>query len=607
MVFNADNRFPGPYNPDLFPYFVFVLKTLQSDHPARVVVLMGSAQVGKTITAEVFVGANLDLDPGDFFYVLPTLDLAATWVRQKWKRFVLGSTSLSRAFPWESRSRDATNTLFHKERADGRGALKITGANSPAGLAMQTYRRQVHDDLGKWDNNDHGDPEEQADKRSQSWGDWAKIFKISTPGLKGSCRITKNYEESNQRVYQLPCPHCFHWHHLEWENFKKSLYKEMDYADAHFYCPECGGVIEEHHKEWMLGEAIKRGDDAWHALNPKSDKEGFFIWCAYSYLVSWAYIASEYFRTLGDPEKEQTFTNDTLGLPYEQKGEAPPWEEIKKRAESSHYHAGQVPAGYPMITIGIDVQGDRIEWLVKAWASEKRRATVAHGVINGHIADPRSRQELEFLLKRKWKNAQGREYEADMVAIDANYETNDVKDWAKKHSKVITVKGSNNYTAPPMVLVREERNNKGKVKKQQTKHWMVGVSGLKGSLYKNLEKTDPFERGYCAFPKDLEEEYYKQLCSEKRVLRTDKRTQRSDYSWIKLPGVRNEVLDIELYAEAAARRVGWHNMSDQTWESLLEERESPLRHVQMDLLEPIALMSPQDNAQKRVSRSDKLA
>lgn len=613
IVFDADNQFPGPYDPDKFPFYKKILRCLEPNHPSSVVVLKGSAQIGKTITAQVFVGATLETEGGGFFYVHPTVDMAATWVRTKWKTFVQNTPCLNRLFPRENKSRDSSNTLLHKDRIDGNGFLRISGANSAAGLAQQSYRRQVHDDLAKWENNEHGDPETQADERSSSWGDWSKILKISTCGIKGICRITKNYEASNQQEYHVPCPHCGHQHALTWENFKESLdvieefaRKNPDtpipYSDAHFTCPECGGVIEHHHKQGMI-EATNCYD-AWVAKNPRSKIEGFYIWGAYSPLTTWAKIAERYFLALGDPEAEKTFMTDRIGVAYEQKGEAPPWKDLKNRAASSHYAAGEIPVGAVLLTGGIDVQGDRVEWLVMGWGPDKRRYAIQHGVIDGHISEERVRKQLDALIRRKWRNAFGREIGLDMTAIDANFETNEVKDWAKRHAKVITVKGAKSYTAAPMVPIREERNNKGKTKKIQTKHWLVGVSGLKGSLYKNLEKTDPLERGYYGFPNDFDDEYFIQLTSETRKLVVNKKTNFSEYVWIKLPDKRNEILDMNNYAEVAARRIGWHNAADSDWERVRSERERPVDN-QMDLLDPSIVNQaapPPDPKKNRKSR-----
>ncbi len=592
VFFGAESQFQGAFNSDLFPFFKKPLRCLEPSHPAREVILMGSAQVGKTVCAQVFVGASIDLDPCPFMYTHPSLENAARWVRTKWKPFVTQSPSLRKIFPGEVRSRDASNTLLVKERADSRGVMVVSGANSAASLAMLSVPRQVQDDLSKWEDNEHGDSEGQADKRSQGFGDWAKIFKVSTPSILGVCKIDKNYKRSNQQKYHVPCPGCGHKHALEWENFKKSLYEGMEFSEAHFHCPACGHVIEHHHKEWMLDQTLAY--DAWVAENSSSKVEGFYIWCAYSRLTSWAYIAEEYFKALGDPEKEKTFMTDTVGLPYEQKGEAPPWKELYERAAGSDYEVGTVPINALILTAGLDVQGDRVEWNVKGWGPNLQRFTIQHGVIEGHISSELVQKQLDGLLNRKWRNRFGRQIGLDMLAIDANFETNDVKTWAKKHpeSRVITIKGAKEYTAPPMVPVQEERRNNGKrVNRHQKRHWLVGVSGLKGSLYKNLDKKDPLEKGYCGFPKDLEENYFQQLTSETRVLDVDKKTKATRYIWVKLPTFRNEILDMELYAEVAARRLGWHTKSEQDWEALRNTRECPPDDVQLDLLDPATMLS----------------
>jgi phage terminase large subunit GpA-like protein len=148
------------------------------------------------------------------------------------------------------------------------------------------------------------------------------------------------------------------------------------------------------------------------------------------------------------------------------------------------------------------------------------------------------------------------------------------------------------------------------VKRRQYRHWLVGVSGMKGFLYKNLEKTDPLERGYCGFPRDLDEEFFRQLCSERRMTDTDK----SGYTvmwWEKLPQVRNEVLDKGIYAEAAARRLTWHAMGDEAWERLRAERECPAPDQQLELLDPartlVAAAAASGTTNKGGSITDRLA
>src|SRR5690606_33120276 len=124
----------------------------------------------------------------------------------------------------------------------------------------------VQDDLAKWEMNAAGDPETQADSRSQAH-EFAKIFKISTPLVEPGCRITKAFEQGSQEKLYLPCPHCGHSQTLEWENFLANLDEEHP-ERSHFLCvaPDCGGVIEDWHRPSMFAAAKKleaQGVPAW--------------------------------------------------------------------------------------------------------------------------------------------------------------------------------------------------------------------------------------------------------------------------------------------------------------------------------------------------------
>src|SRR4051794_21330526 len=72
LVLGGESPYPGPYEPERFPFFWDILAALGPEEPARVVVLCGSAQIGKTLLAQIFAAASLDLDPGNLLYVHPT-------------------------------------------------------------------------------------------------------------------------------------------------------------------------------------------------------------------------------------------------------------------------------------------------------------------------------------------------------------------------------------------------------------------------------------------------------------------------------------------------------------------------------------------------------
>ncbi len=231
---------PGPYNPGLFPEFSEILRALGPDDPCRIVTVKKSAQLGGTVIANVFTLGTMDLDPGDFMVTHPTDDNARRWSKMKLAPMLKNTTAMARVFP--QKSRDGSDSVLYKERADGRGAIQISGANSPASLSQVTMARQVQDDLAKWEMNAAGDPENQADSRSRGV-EFAKILKISTPLIKPGCRISAAFDKGSQEKPYLPCPHkeCGEYQVLEWENMRATI--EANPEDPHFTCVGCGGEI----------------------------------------------------------------------------------------------------------------------------------------------------------------------------------------------------------------------------------------------------------------------------------------------------------------------------------------------------------------------------
>ncbi|MBG6148094.1 phage terminase large subunit GpA-like protein [Labrenzia sp. EL_142] len=606
VLSERESPYPGPYNRDLFGYFDEVLRAMSPDDPCRIVTLKKSAQLGGTVLANIFCCGSLEMVPGDFLYVHPTEGNAQRWSKQKLAPMLKNTASLRALFP--QKSRDGGDSVLYKERRDGRGAIQISGANSPASLSMVTMKNQVQDDLAKWETNSAGDPEAQADSRSQAH-EFAKITKISTPMVLPGCRISRNYEDGSQEQPFVPCPHCGHMQVLEWDNMLANL-KEEHPERAHFTCtdPECGGVIEEHHRPAMLKQLEWRAGNE----NAKRQHRSFWIWSAYSVLQTFERIARSWLKAKGDPASEQTFMNDVVGLAYEAAGDAPPWEDLRDRAAVSEYSKGQIPAGAVFITLGIDVQGDRLEWQLVGWDRNLRRFVIDYGVVPGYVGEKSTRGLLDVLVNNEWPNAYGHRLRPDMTAIDGNAYTTDVWGWARRFpaARVIMVRGARSETAPRLQRVKQEYNEKtGKVKKYSRRFYNFNSSIMKLGLYKNIRKTDPLEPGFVSFPCGLDDEYFRGLTAERRVAKKNK-DGFEVWRWTKDPLQANEPLDTMNQAEAAATKLGLRSMPGAVWDGLEAERCTQATEVQLDMEDlPLAPKpadepaKPKDNPFARLAKS----
>lgn len=588
IVFSpAESQFPGPYNRARFPFFDEILRALSPDDPCRFVTVKGSAQVGKTVIANVFTAGSMAMTTGAFLYLHPTLENASRWSKMKLKPLLRSTSAVRLLFP--DKPRDGADSVLFKERRDGMMQLLISGANSPSSLSQVTIFRQVHDDLSKWEMNTAGDPEMQADSRSRAI-EFAKVLKISTPLVDPGCRITKNFKAGSQEHPYVPCPHCAHMQVLEWANMLAGLDPEKP-EDAHFTCTSCGTLIEEHHRPGMLAGLEWRA----HNAAAKREHRSFWIWSAYSYLQSFERIAREWLKAKGDTEAERTFLNDTAGEVFEAQGEAPPWEKLRDRAALSSYARGVIPPGALVITLGIDCQADRVEWQLVGWGRDFRRYVIEYGVIGGHITEKECQEKLDALLVQQWPNAFRRKIGIDNAAIDGNAWTEDVWAWAKRHprSRLIMVRGRGEDTAPRLARVKRERNEKtGKLLKYASRFYNFGASVMKMGLYRDLEKTDELARGYVAFPRGLEDEYFRQLTAERRT--AVKKHGFIRYIWTKDAAQANEALDNHLQAEAAAIKFGVRGLPDKIWDTLEAAREVAASPAQGDIEDFLSLPQSRD-------------
>jgi phage terminase large subunit GpA-like protein len=569
IAFGDGDPRPGPYDRRAFCYFDEILRALSPEDQCRIVTLVASAQIGKTVLGNIFALGSVTMGRGTTLIVHPTIENAARWSRMKLTPMMRRTPSVSAFFP--QRPRDAADSVLFKERADGLANLLISGANSAASLSQLTAAFQLQDDLAKWEPNSAGDPEAQADSRSRAH-EFAKIFKTSTPLVLPGCKITKDFEAGSQEMPFVPCPHCSHMHVLEWANF------HFDQPDSpYFVCPSCGGAIEERHRQQMLDGFEWRSQN----LAARRAHRSFWIWSAYSVLQSWPRIAAEWIRAQGDASAEQTFSTDVLGRAYQPKGEGRPPEELAARAARSHYGRGQVPQGALILTLGVDVQLDRVEWQLLGHGEHFRRFVIDVGTIGKHISEPDCQRNLSLLLERKWGNSRGRQLAISMTAVDAGYSADDVLAYCRRNqsSRLIAVRGVPGDAAPRLARVQRERSEKtGTVLRYSNRFFNIGVYQFKSSLYRDLEKTNPEEKGYISFPNNLPLGYFEELVSERRV--PYKRMGVLAYRWEKPDRQANEAHDTFLYASTAAIKYGVNWISDQGWARLRAELEAPESSVQ---------------------------
>ncbi len=290
---------PGRWSSARAPYQREIMDTF-NDKKIDTIVLMCSAQVGKTEILNNIIGYLIDREACPILVLQPTLEMAQSWSKDRLAPMLRDTPRLSKKVR-DPRSRDSGNTLLHKQFSGGH--VSIVGANSPASLASRPIRVVLCDEVDKYPPSagSEGDPIHLAKKRSTTFRN-RKLLLTSTPTIEGLSRIEAAWQHSDQRHYLVPCPHCQHFQILVWSRLR--WLKETP-EQAAYECSHCKRKIAHEDKPKMLSQGRWQA----HSKHKNSRTAGFHINELYSPWVTWAQMASSFIEAKKLPETYKTWIN----------------------------------------------------------------------------------------------------------------------------------------------------------------------------------------------------------------------------------------------------------------------------------------------------------
>jgi hypothetical protein len=238
---------------------------------------------------------------------------------------------------------------------------------------------------------------------------------ISTPTLPGT-GIHGLYLQSDQRLYEQPCPHCGAWQvydffrdvHADGEAYEVWRYWEPERlrrATVALHCPTC---------RERLAAADRCAPGRWRAQQPEiTGLRGYHIPpLAWPFLDLTAFAVS---AVSADPSEVQEFYRSDLGLPYEAGGSR-----ITEAMLQQLSHAllnGQLP---PVLwrdtTMGVDV-GSRYHYRVSSLGPDGQRYVRAMGAVGSWL-------ELDGLMAT---------FQVGQCVVDALPELHGAEAWARQH------------------------------------------------------------------------------------------------------------------------------------------------------------------------------
>lgn len=561
----ASSKGGGKFNFHLAPWQREVLDA-PDDPTVRKVVLMWASQVtGKTETILNMIGYTIACDPCPMLVVQPNVTpMAETFSKDRFDTMVRDTPKL-RGRVKSSVSRDSGNTIYHKRFRGGH--ITMTGANSAAGLASRPIRKLFLEETDRYPASagTEGDPISLAEKRTESFPD-AVTIEDSSPGILGISRITKDFDESDQRHWFINCPQCGKSAPLEWRKddilwggahhfvrFSWTLpdgTQDRDLARACVVCADeaCGHKWTEDERQ----AAVRAG--RWQPTAPFNGTRGYRIPAFYTlfepqrgFKTRLHQIADDFLKKKKKGrESLMVWTNTVEARPFVEQAEKPPdWEILFNRREPY-----TVPEKCVLLTCAVDTQANRLVGEVKGWGLGQESWGILSFTLFGNPQQPEVWQALDELRARTWEHPSGNKLRISITGVDSGG-VRDKKSFSVPVYKYVLARqqasrGRGGVVAIKGSSVRGVQLTVQRLQKNGVNLLLVGTDTGKFTFYERLRIEEPGPR-YCHFPDHYVEEDFRQMTAEE--LRISKAKGFLQKDWFKLRE-RNEMLDLNCYGIA---------------------------------------------------------
>ena len=583
----------GKFRYRLTPYLKEIVDSLQQSHPAQVVAVMKSAQIG--FTEGVVVNGILWIiseAPGNIMALSANDTLSKEMIESRLDSGIAscGMQDLIRPNTIRKRNNRTGDTSSGKEFAGGR--LFAGGLQSVDKLGKQrSIRYGFFDD---WDAAPLSDKKQGSifdiiQQRFATAANTKKEYFISTPETKPS-NIEKIYNEGDQRKWHVPCPHCGEYITIEWKQIKYDLDKKKKLIESsvHYECQKCKDTFKEDQKynlnlkgKWIpTAEPSQPGYYSYH-ITALTAAPHMYGWN--HYVHQWLKIHKD-----GKPSanKLKVFMNLVLGEPWEERKE-----EIKANRLQQNvrpYSVGVVPnelsqrdgnGEIVMLTCACDLNGTtddaRLDWEIVGHSRTGSIYAIDHGSIGTYQPKNKDTGRVKWTYKHGVENSVWAEYQR---IIDHPYLSTD----GEKEYKIVCTAVDTGYQtihAYPFIEANKMRvyGIKGKGEDKFTKVkadvkrfkqsrsrsdlFILEVDTIKDELSDriNLEWDQTTgdvaqPEGYLNFPVpearfgkyDLK--YFKQYEAEQKVIEENDDGEAIGYKWVrKYNSAANHFFDVMIY------------------------------------------------------------
>jgi phage terminase large subunit GpA-like protein len=549
------------------------------------VVGVTAAQSGKTETILDVIGERLDTRPKPIIYVGPSKEFNTDQFEPR----LMGlfdeaagfAAKVVRGRRMKKTKKIVNGVSIRLAHAGSSTAIK----SDPAALGIvDEYEEMIANIKGQ------GDPLGLLEARGDTHADFV-TFLVSTASLgfveteidpvSGIEMFKVGTEEEipspTWRQFQLGTRHHFAWQCPHCDEYFVPMLKHLVYnrkgtpaqarREAYVQCPYgCVEPIVDKHKERMneTGLAIAPGQTIEDARADRNlpDTNVYSQWTSglCSPFQTFGQRAERMLTAIqsGEMDKLQTATNAAGGELFTPiGGDVPEWDAIQKLALP--YKEFDVPAGALILTCGVDVQKNRLVYVVRAWGARSESWLITRGEIWGPTEEEDVWTSLAELIGsrfgamhvvRTFVDAGFRPGKKDAVPEHKVYE------FARRHSRTVYATKGFETRPTPLSVNRIDVNAKGGRAKYGLDLVRLSTDFFKSWVHERVRWPEDQPGGWHLFER-IDEDFCKQIVSEART----KKAGGAGFTWV-VKSKQNHFLDCEALAYAAAYMIGIQRLRD---------------------------------------------
>lgn len=579
-VYGPETGHPGRRDPRLTPYVIPWLRAVESGE-YQIAVLCTFAQSGKTDGMLDLIGARFDQRPTPVLYVGPSKEFNTDQFEPRLTELFRQAPTLGAKVAQGKRNKKTLKWIAGVKLRLAHAGSSTALKSDPAALALvDEYDEMLANIKGQ------GDPLGLTKARGDTYSDFtiavastptrghAEIMRDERSGLdfwrraeagEVESQIWRLYQQGTMYHWTWQCPHCRDWFvpRLALLRWPANASPAQALARAWIDCPRCGAEIDEAHKAAMNASALPVAPGQWiedgEVKGEPPASTIFSLWASglCSPFAPWGQRAADIVSAEadGDAEKMQTVKNAAFGELFAPGGgEVPEWREVAARRMP--YQPGSVPVGVVYILAGIDVQKNRLVFVLRGWGHRATSWLIDHGELWGDTARLDVWGRLTELLESTFGGLP-----VKLAFVDSGFRPgkpdvlpeNRIYDFCRRHQRFVFPTKGYDVMQSPLLRRRIEVKASGGAAPYGLELVRLNTDWWKLWVHERV-RWPADEPGAWHLHDSVDEDYCRQIVSEARTKGPSGRP-----SWIKRAGA-NHYLDCEAMVAAAAYMLGAHRL-----------------------------------------------